>query len=61
MSSQPMLMCTILIVLQFKRIIGQRDSRLKKNQNANDVAMKQAKKKSDAVREMYVVSPTPHP
>ncbi|KAF2094040.1 rRNA-processing protein FCF1 [Rhizodiscina lignyota] len=37
---------------QFKRIIGQRDARLKKNQIANDAAVLEAKKKSDAVREI---------
>ena len=37
---------------QFKRIIGQRDTRLKKNQLANDAAIQKAKKKSDVVREI---------
>lgn len=41
---------------QVKRIIGQRDARLKKNQEKGEVEAKK-KEKDDVIREMYNLSP----
>ena len=44
---------------QVKRIIGQRDARLKKNQEKGGVESKKKAKGDDIVREMFVLVPTP--
>jgi hypothetical protein len=48
----------VLTPPQVKRIIGQNDARLKKNQNKGEIEGKKAEKGTDVVREVYV--PFPH-
>jgi hypothetical protein len=48
------------VPLQVKRIIGQRDARLKKNQDKGEIENKKKVAGSEVVREMCAPSP-PHP
>lgn len=40
-----------------KRIIGQRDARLKKNVEANNAEQQAKKKRDELIREVYAISP----